>query len=102
MTEAISRRWWQGIPSTKPTTNDNVVHLNTPRWDDIENEIIEATNEIVRWEAEAHRVETGYRTALDRLTKARQRFAEKGKQLGAVVEFKTHPPELERDDGSPE
>jgi len=87
-----------GVPQSAPAAG-NVVHLPGPEWADIEREIVEATNEIVHWEAEAARVETGYNTAVSRLATARQRFSDRAKTVGARVEFPTQPPPLERDDG---
>lgn len=69
---------WPGILSraqrSEPLPADNVVRIPGPSWDDIEREIHEATNQIVHWEAEAHRVEMGFNTAIDRLRIARQRL----------------------------
>lgn len=85
-----------GVP--KSTAPGNVVQLPGPEWSDIEHEIIEATNEIVHWTAEAARVETGYNTACDRLAAARARFSDRAKTVGARVDFPTTPPPLEREE----
>ena len=92
---------WRGILSGVPRSEQppppNVVHLPGPSWDDIEREIHEATNQIVHWEAEAHRVEMGFNTAIDRLRLARQRLADRCKDLGATVEFPRAANHLERE-----
>lgn len=85
-----------GVP--KSTAPGNVVHLPGPEWAEIEHEIIEATNEIVHWEAEAARVETGYNTACSRLATARARFQDRAKTVGAKVDFPTTPPPLVREE----
>lgn len=74
-----------GVPDTGDA--DNVVKIRLQSWDDLENEIHAATNELVHWEAEAGRVQTGYNTALQRLETARRCFAERCKEVGGRVEF---------------
>jgi len=93
---------WRGILSGVPRSEQppppNVVHLPGPSWDDIEREIHEATNQIVHWEAEAHRVEIGFNSAIDRLNIARQRFVEKSKNVDARVDFPRAANHLEREE----
>ena len=88
----------RGVPQSEPHAADNVVRIPGPSWDDIEREIHEATNQIVHWEAEAHRVEIGFNTAIDRLTAARKRLTDRCKNLGARVEFPQSASHLEQDD----
>lgn len=74
--------------------------MRPPQWADLERDIVEATNSLVHWEAEAVKVKAGYSQDRERLMQASQRFAERCKDMGCRVEFVAHPPELEDDDGA--
>lgn len=94
---------WRSVLSRVPSTADdsNVIRHPSAQWAEIEREIIEATNEIAHWDAEASRVQTGHNTACDRLDAARKRFAEMAKTVGAKVEFVAYPQHLEREPEPP-
>lgn len=91
-------RWWHNTAISEPPDNDdNVVRMRSD-WRDLERDIIDATNAVVHWEAEAAKVEAGYRQSVERLRLARSRFAERCKEMGARIEFISHPPEMVSDD----
>ena len=85
-----------GVPKSGPPES-NVVHLLDPEWAELAHEIKQAMNQRVHWEAEAHRVEIGYNSAIDRLRIAQERWAEKNLELEAKVEFPRTANHLERD-----
>lgn len=90
--------WWRNTPMSEPPDDDgNVVKMRSPSWTELEREIIDATNQVVHWEAEAVKVQSGYQQSVERLDHARRRFAEKCKDMGCKVEFLGHPPELDNE-----
>lgn len=94
MTDTGHWRPWRNTPLTTPG-GDTVVRLPQPDWVEIEREIIDARNELVHWQAEAAKVEAGFTRAVDRLGRARERFAARATDLGAKVTFAEHPADSE-------
>ena len=89
-------RWWNKTPDTGPDDAGNVVQMPQPDWSEIEAEIIAATNDVVHWEAEAAKVEAGYKRAVERLSGARARWNDRTiNRIGGKTEFLAHPREME-------
>jgi len=78
------RRLLEGVPRTLPG-DGNVVPLAISL-DAIEREIIQLTNELVTFEAEAERVAMGWSAAHGRLISAQTRLAEHVRPLGIKAE----------------
>lgn len=74
------------IPRTGGPPDDNIVPLSISL-DQIERDIREATNELVRLEVEHEKIAAGYADAAERLRAAQMRLIDRTKHLGIRAEI---------------
>ena len=80
-----------GIPNSTPNNTQpppNVVQLQNYGFDEIARSYQDALNNLVKWEAEAARVELGYNEALHQILKLQKKWTDRSRDvMGSKNEF---------------